>query len=116
MHVAKGGGRGRHGNALQWHFGLEAHDSEAVLDWEDRIEIKMVSVWSNRSGDVLCDKLKVCDQGIDPWHKLANVLWVFVDRMSRVVLGHRFTHLAGDLAGSLHRTSRTGTATLFATL
>lgn len=87
--------RGRHGNALQWHFGLEVHDGEARRDWEDRIEIKVVTVW-RRGGAVVCDKLKVCDLALDPWDKLANVLWVFVDRVTRVVVGHRFTRLAGD--------------------
>ncbi|MCA9688062.1 MAG: hypothetical protein KC636_00520, partial [Myxococcales bacterium] len=42
--------RGRFGNALQWHLGLEPHDGAATLDWEDRIEIKMVSVWRRRGG------------------------------------------------------------------
>lgn len=88
--------RGRHGNALQWHLGLEAHDSEAQLDWEDRIEIKLVSVW--RRGDkVVCDKLKVCDIGVDPWHKLSNVMWVFADRLTRVVVGAVQTTLEGGL-------------------
>lgn len=95
--LAAAKGRGRHGNALQWHLGLEAHDSEASLDWEDRIEVKMVSVWSRADGSLACDKLKVCEAGVDPWHKLANVLWVFVDRVTRVVLGHRFTHRATHL-------------------
>jgi hypothetical protein len=27
--------RGRFGNALQWHFGLDPHDSSEQLDWED---------------------------------------------------------------------------------
>lgn len=89
--------RGRYGNALQWHLGLAPHDSEARLDWEDRIELKMVSVWATKAGEVRCDKLKVCEASVDPWHKLSNVLWVFVDRVTRVVLGHRFTHLSGDL-------------------
>ncbi len=90
-------GRGRHGNALQWHFGLEAHDAERQLDWEDRIEIKMLTVWRRADGRVVSDKLKVCEAGVDPWHKLANVLWVFVDRCTRVVLGHRFSHRAAEL-------------------
>lgn len=89
--------RGRHGNALQWHLGLSSHDSEATLDWEDRIEIKLVSVWRRSDGSVGCDKLKVCDAGVDPRHKLSNVLWVFADRMTRVVVGHRFTCLEGAM-------------------
>ena len=86
--------RGRYGNALQWHFGLEPHDGLPQLDWEDRIELKIVTVW-RRGGRIVCDKLKVCDLALDPWHKLSNVLWVFVDRLTRVVVGHRFTRLAG---------------------
>lgn len=92
--------RGRHGNALQWHFGLAAHDGDATLDWEDRIEIKLVSVWQ-RGDKVVCDKLKVCDADLDPWRKLANVLWVFADRTTRVVVGSRRTTLAGPLRASL---------------
>ena len=88
--------RGRHGNALQWHLGLAAHDGAATLDWEDRIEIKLVSVWQ-RGDKVVCDKLKVCDADLDPWRKLANVLWVFADRTTRVVVGSRRTTLAGPL-------------------
>ncbi|TPV92829.1 MAG: hypothetical protein B7733_23700 [Myxococcales bacterium FL481] len=95
--------RGRFGNALQWHFGLESHDGEAKLDWEDRIEIKLVTVWARRDGRLVCDKLKVCDLGVDPWHKLSNVLWVFVDRVSRVVIGHRFFRLAGPARERLAR-------------
>ena len=90
--------RGRHGNALQWHLGLEAHDSEAQLDWEDRIEIKLVSVWRRGQGAdarVGCDKLKVCDVGVDPWHKMSNVMWVFADRLTRVVVGAMQTTLEG---------------------
>lgn len=87
--------RGRYGNALQWHLGLEPHDSAAELDWENRIEIKLVSVWTRSDGSLACDKLKVCDVGIDPSHKLSNVLWVFADRLTRVVVGHRFFRLAG---------------------
>lgn len=87
--------RGRYGNALQWHFGLDPHDGDARLDWEDRIEIKIVTTWARRDGQIACDKLKVCDLSIDPWHKLSNVLWVLVDRVSRLVIGHRFFHLAG---------------------
>lgn len=102
--IAKRGGRGRHGGALQWHFGLAAHDGEASPDWEGRIEIKLVSVWcvgSLQSGRVACDKLKVCDAGLDPWKKLANTLWVFADRMTRVVVGHRFTSLSGAFRNCL---------------
>lgn len=86
--------RGRYGNALQWHLGLDPHDGLPQLDWEDRIELKIITVW-RRGGRVVCDKLKVCDLAHDPWHKLSNVLWVFVDRLTRVVIGHRFTRLAG---------------------
>lgn len=93
--------RGRHGNALQWHFGLESHDSAARLDWEDRIELKLVSVWRRADGRVGLDKLKVCDAGVDPRHKLSNVLFVFADRLSRVVLGYRFFNLAGQARASL---------------
>jgi hypothetical protein len=85
--------RGRHGHALQWHLGLSPHDGDAALDWEDRIEIKLVSVWQ-RGGKVVCDKLKVCDADLDPWRKLANVLWVFADRTTRVIVGARQTTLA----------------------
>ncbi|MCA9651919.1 MAG: hypothetical protein H6712_28565 [Myxococcales bacterium] len=93
--VAPGRSRGRHGNALQWHLGLAPHDADARLDWEDRIEIKLVSVWL-RGGAVVCDKLKVCDLGVDPWHKLSNVLWVFADRLTRVVVASRSSCLRGD--------------------
>jgi hypothetical protein len=96
-------GRGRHGNALQWHFGLDIHDGSPMLDWEDRIEIKLVSVWAQGDGSYGCDKLKVCEFGVSPWHKLSNVLWIFADRVSRVVLGWRFTHLSGSIAESLTR-------------
>lgn len=89
--------RGRYGTALQWHLGQDAHDSLAELDWEDRIEIKLVSVWARGDGTVACDKLKVADIGVDPWHKLANVLWVFADRLTRVVVGTARTHLAGPM-------------------
>ncbi len=92
--VAPGRSRGRHGNALQWHLGLASHDGEAHLDWEDRIEIKLVSVWM-RGGAVVCDRIKVCDIGVDPWHKLSNVLWVFADRLTRVVVGARLWSLRG---------------------
>lgn len=88
-------GRGRHGNALQWHFGLEPHDSVPQPDWEGRIEIKLVSVWQRADGRLSCDRTKVAEIGVDPWRKLANVLFVFADRLTRVVLGHRFFHLAG---------------------
>lgn len=95
--VAPRGSRGRYGSALQWHFGLEPHDGQARLDWEDRIELKLVSVWRTREGALACDKVKVCDVAIDPWRKLSNVLWVLADRLTRVVVGHRFTRLAGAL-------------------
>ena len=94
--------RGRFGNALQWHFGLEPHDSSEQLDWEDRVELKLVSLWRRREGPLACDKLKVCDLTMDPWRKLGNVLWVFVDRMTRVIVGHRFTRLAGALLSLIH--------------
>lgn len=86
--------RGRHGTALQWHLGLAPHDASAEPDWEGRIEIKLVSVWRS-AGAIVCDKLKVCDAECDPWKKLANVLFVFADRTTRVVVGHAFFHLAG---------------------
>jgi hypothetical protein len=95
--------RGRHGNALQWHLGLASHDGDASLDWEDRIEVKLVSVWQ-RKGKVVCDKLKVCDADLDPWRKLANVLWVFADRTTRVVVGARQTTMAGPLRERLAAT------------
>ena len=94
--VASRRSRGRHGNALQWHLGLSSHDAAAHLDWEDRIEIKLVTVWGRGTQDepgVGCDKLKVCDVGIDPWHKLANVLFVHADRLTRVVVGAHLFHL-----------------------
>ncbi len=92
--------RGRHGNALQWHLGLAAHDSRAALDWEDRIEIKLVSVWQ-RGGAVVCDKLKVCDLAVDPWLKLSNVAFVFADRTTRLVIGHAMFRLAGHAREAL---------------
>lgn len=95
--VASRRSRGRHGAALQWHMGLAPHDASATLDWEDRIEIKLVSVWARPGGGVGCDKLKVCEIGVDPWHKLSNVLWVFADRLTRVVLASRTSRLSGAL-------------------
>jgi len=100
--VAPRRSRGRHGNALQWHLGLSSHDAEARLDWEDRIEIKLVSVWL-RGGSVVCDKLKVCEVAIDPWSKLSNVLWVFADRLTRVVVGTRAWSLRGPALARLAR-------------
>lgn len=101
--VASKRSRGRHGNALQWHLGLSSHDADAGLDWEDRIEIKLVSVWRRRDGSVGCDKLKVSDIAVDPWRKLGNVLWVFVDRLTRVVVDAAFFHLdAGPLERLAH--------------
>ncbi|MCA9709210.1 MAG: hypothetical protein KDK70_25425 [Myxococcales bacterium] len=100
--VTPGRSRGRHGNALQWHLGLSPHDSNAELDWEDRIEIKLVSVWL-RAGAVVCDKVKVGDITIDPWRKLSNVLWVFADRLTRVVVGTRTWTLAGPARQRLER-------------
>jgi hypothetical protein len=100
--VAPSSSRGRPGNALQWHLGLPPHDGQARLDWEDRIEIKLVSVWE-RAGAVVCDKLKVSDIGIDPWHKLSNVLWVFADRLTRVVVGTRTWSLRGPARERLAR-------------
>jgi len=96
--------RGRHGNALQWHFGLDPHDGRAEPDWEGRIEIKLVSVWTTPQGRVASDKLKVCDLAVDPWRKLSNVLFVFADRMTRVIVGASFFHLQGDALARL-RTS-----------
>jgi hypothetical protein len=97
--------RGRHGNALQWHLGLAAHDANAEPDWEGRIELKLVTVWRAR-GRVVCDKLKVCDAEIDPGRKLANVMFVLADRTTRVVVGHRAFTLQGpawaQLAASWH--------------
>ncbi|MBL4689784.1 MAG: hypothetical protein JKY37_34670 [Nannocystaceae bacterium] len=93
--------RGRHGNALQWHLGLRAHDNDGVPDWEGRIEIKLVSVWRRANGEVTSDKLKVCDIGVDPWSKLSNVLWVFADRLTRVVVGCRSWCLSGEARVSL---------------
>jgi hypothetical protein len=95
-----GRSRGRHGIALQWHLGLEAHDGRAEPDWEGRIEIKLVSLW-RRGETVLADKVKVCDAALDPRLKLASVLWVFADRATRVVVGHGFTALAGPLREAL---------------
>lgn len=100
--VAPGRSRGRHGNALQWHLGLASHDAEAKLDWEDRIEIKLVSVWL-RAGAVVSDKIKVSDLAVDPWHKLSNVLWVFADRLTRVVVGTRAWGLRGEARQRLSR-------------
>lgn len=100
--VAAPRSRGRFGSALQWHLGLEPHDGLAELDWEDRIEIKLVSVWRRGDG-VRCDKLKVCDAQIDPWRKLSNVLWVFADRLTRVVVGTRRWTLAGPAREALER-------------
>lgn len=109
--------RGRHGNALQWHLGLSPYDSEAGRDWEDRIEIKLVTVWSRPGGAVGCDKLKVCDIGVDPWHKLGCVLWVFADRLTRVVLSTRLWSLAGAareaLEASWHADPHFGDPPLF---
>ena len=93
--------RGRFGNALQWHFGLDPHDSSEQLDWEDRIELKLVSLWRRSDGQTTSDKLKVGDITMDPWRKLGNVLWVFADRMTRVIVGHRFGRLAGAQRTSL---------------
>jgi hypothetical protein len=87
------GSRGRFGSALQWHLGLAEHDALAMLDWEDRIELKLVTVWRDAGGHVVCDKLKVCEARIDPWHKLANALLVYVDRATRVVLTSSRLHL-----------------------
>jgi hypothetical protein len=55
----------------------------------------MVSVTGRMDGHGSCDKLKVCEAGVDPWRKLSNVAFVFVDRTTRVVLGHQFVHLDG---------------------
>jgi hypothetical protein len=48
--VATASARGRVGNALQWHFGLDANDSSEQLDWEDSVEIKLVSCGSAAGG------------------------------------------------------------------
>lgn len=100
-------GRGRHGNALQWHLGLELHDASSEPDWEGRIEIKLVSVWRRPDGRLACDRNKVCVAEHDPWAKLANVLFVFADRLTRVVLGHHLFHLGPEplerLARAWHR-------------
>lgn len=93
--------RGRHGNALQWHFGLDAHDGAAVLDWEDRVELKLMTLWRRNDGAVGLDKLKLCDAAVDPRRKLSNVLFIFADRLTRVVLGYRFFRLAGEARASL---------------
>ncbi len=102
-HLIAARGRGRHGNALQWHFGLDIHDSRPEPDWEGRIEIKLVSVWQRADGRLSSDRIKVCEVSADPWHKLGNVLFVFADRLTRVVLGHRLFCLAGP---SLERLAR----------
>lgn len=99
--VSRPTSRGRVGNALQWHLGLEAHDGEAELDWEDQIELKVVSVWRTRGGGMGCDKLKVCDANVDPAHKLSNVAFVLVDRITRVVVGHRLFGLQGPARAAL---------------
>lgn len=95
--------RGRYGNALQWHLGLPPHDGLPTLDWEDRIEVKLVSVWRRPNGRVGCDKLKVCDIAASPWRKLSNVLWVFVDRLTRIVVEAAFFHLDGGVLQRLAR-------------
>lgn len=100
--VASSRSRGRHGNALEWHLGLDGHDTRSEPDWEGRIEIKLVTV-SLRAGAIACDKLKVCDAQIDPWRKLANVMFVLADRLTRTVVGHRFVHLAGAPRDALVR-------------
>jgi hypothetical protein len=101
--LAAARGRGRHGNALQWHLGLEVHDSVPEPDWEGRIEIKLISVWQRADRRLKCDRIKVCEASVDPWRKLGNTLFVFADRLSRVVLGHRFFHLAGPSRARLER-------------
>lgn len=100
--VASTRSRGRHGNALQWHLGLDSHDASERADWEGRIEIKLVTVWK-AAGRIVCDKLKVSDASVDPWAKLANVLFVFADRLTRIVVGHRFVVLGGDAGDRLAR-------------
>jgi hypothetical protein len=102
-HLVDARGRGRHGNALQWHFGLEIHDSSPEPDWEGRIEIKLISVWQRADGRLSCDRVKVCEITANPWAKLGNVLFVFADRLTRVVLGHRLFHLAGASRARLAR-------------
>ena len=106
QHLSEARGRGRHGNALQWHLGLDAHDDSPTPDWEGRIEIKLVSVWQRADGRLSCDRIKVCEVGCDPWAKLANTVFVFADRLTRVVLGHQFFHLAGPSRERLARAWR----------
>jgi hypothetical protein len=100
--VASSRSRGRHGNALQWHLGLEGHDARSEPDWEGRIEVKLVTV-TRQGGAISCDKLKVCDANLDPWRKLANVLFVLADRLTRTVVGHRLVHLDGAPRAALVR-------------
>lgn len=118
--VASRRSRGRHGNALQWHLGLSSHDGAAELDWEDRIEIKLVTVWgktSQAAPGTGCDKLKVCDIAVDPWHKLSNVLFVHADRLTRVVVGASLFHLDSErlraLASSWEQDPHFGHPALF---
>ncbi|RMG98925.1 MAG: hypothetical protein D6705_04550 [Deltaproteobacteria bacterium] len=94
-HTAPRRSRGRFGTAVQWHLGLDAHDSGPAADWEGTIEIKLVTVHRTARGHVRCDKLKVCDAHLDPYARLSNVLFVFADRWTRVVVGHTWFRRAG---------------------
>ena len=100
-HVASLRSRGRFGTALQWHLGLAAHDSGPAADWEGRIEIKLVTIHRTGAGAVRCDKIKVCDADLDPFERLDDVLFVFADRLTRMVVGHRWFHRAGAAAAAL---------------
>jgi hypothetical protein len=100
--LASARSRGRHGNALEWHLGLDGHDARAEPDWEGRIEIKLLTV-ARRGEAIVCDKLKVCDAQMDPWRKLANVMFVLADRLTRTVVGHRLVHLDGPSRDALTR-------------
>jgi hypothetical protein len=102
-HLSDARGRGRHGNALQWQFGLDVHDSSPEPDWEGRIEIKLISVWQRADGRLGCDRIKVCEVAANPWAKLGNVMFVFADRLTRVVLGHTSFRLAGSSRERLAR-------------
>jgi hypothetical protein len=55
--------------------------------------VKLVSVARRIDGGWSAEKNKVCEVGADPWRKLANVLFVFADRLTRVVLGSAQFHL-----------------------
>ncbi len=99
--VAPARSRGRHGLALQWHLGLAAHDPSPLPDWEERIEVKLLTVWRRSDGTLASDKVKICEASSDPNAKLANVLWVLADHATRVVVGHTYTVLAGPMRAEL---------------